>query len=139
MTRLVLALVLVMSGTLAAGAQNAQDGRNPDIEGTIQSQIDAFQVDDFATAFTFASPNIRRLFGNSDNFGTMVRQGYPMVWRPAEVRFLELRREAELLMQRVMIRDVNGVYHVLEYQMIAAGDGWQINGVRLMSAPGAGA
>lgn len=111
----------------------------PQIEGTIQSQIDAFQADDFSEAFTFASPNIQSLFGTADNFGSMVRNGYPMVWRPDELRFLELRDIAGNLWQKVLIRDGAGAIHILDYQMIETSDGWRINGVQLLRAPDVGA
>lgn len=113
--------------------------REPGIETTIQSQIDAFLVDDFAKAFTFASPNIKSIFGSPDRFGQMVRQGYPMVWRPGEVRYLELREISGALWQKVMIRDQAGGIHLLDYQMINTGDGWQINGVQILRAPDVGA
>ena len=111
----------------------------PGIEDTIQSQIDAFLQDDFATAFSFASPNIQGMFGNSENFGQMVRRGYPMVWRPEELRFLELRDIDGRLWQKVMVRDQSGSLHVLDYQMISVDGQWQINGVQLLHAPGVGA
>ena len=107
----------------------------PGIEATISSQIDAFLQDDFATAFTFASPNIQGLFGTHERFGQMVRNGYPMVWRPGDVEYLELRREAGALWQRVMIRDQQGGVHMLDYQMIQTGDGWRINGVQILRPP----
>lgn len=135
MRRLVLGSIVAV---LLAGASLAQDERSA-ITGTIQSQIDAFLADDFETAFTFASPNIKRIFGDSERFGTMVRQGYPMVWRPAEVRFLELDSMGPYLLQKVLITDAQGVPHLLEYQMIQTADGWQINGVRLLEAPEVGA
>ncbi len=136
MRRMILVTLVVVAGALSVFAQEA---RNVAIEGTIQSQIDAFQVDDFAAAFAFASLNIRRIFGSSDNFGSMVRQGYPMVWRPAEVRFLELQELDGRMVQRVMIRDQAGVFHVLEYQMQPGPDGWQINGVRIVPQAEVGA
>ena len=108
------------------------------IEGTIQSQIDAFLVDDFARAFTFASPNIQGLFGSADRFGTMVRNGYPMVWRPEDVQFLELRDLDGRLWQKVMVRDQRGKLHILDYQMIKTDAGWRINGVQLLPAPDLG-
>ena len=123
---------------LLAGAAVAQDARSA-ITGTIQSQIEAFLADDFDTAFTFASPTIKRLFGDSERFGLMVRQGYPMVWRPADVRYLELDTMGPFQLQRVLITDAEGVPHLLEYQMIQTADGWQINGVRILEAPQAGA
>lgn len=134
---------LILAAALGLGLADApalaQDTRNPAIEGTIQRQIEAFLADDFATAFTFASPSIRTLFGTSDNFGAMVRNGYPMVWRPADVRYLDLRTVAGALWQRVMITDAQGRVHMLDYQMVETPDGWQINGVQLLRAPDVGA
>ena len=129
------ALALLLSATLAT----AQEAPNPAIEGTIRGQIDAFLADDFATAFTFASPNIKRIFQTPENFGTMVRNGYPMVHRPAQVQMLELRDVAGALWQRVMVTDQAGRTHVLDYQMIQTPEGWQINGVQLLPQAGVGA
>lgn len=131
----------VLTGLAAARAALAAEvlPKEPGIEATIQGQIDAFLADDFATAFTFASPNIKMLFGSSERFGQMVRNGYPMVWRPGEVRFLELRDINGALWQKVMIRDQAGEIHLLDYQMILEGEGWQINGVQLLRAPDVGA
>ena len=109
------------------------------IQDTIQSQIDAFVADDFVTAFTFASPTIKGLFGTPQNFGAMVAQGYPMVYRPDAVQMLELRDVAGLLFQRVMITDQTGRTHLLDYQMIETPQGWQINGVQLLPEAGVGA
>jgi hypothetical protein len=126
------AAMMIASATLAQDNQSA-------ITATIQSQIDAFLTDDFETAFTYASPNIKRLFGTSERFGMMVRQGYPMVWRPGAVRYLELEEKGGGLFQKVLITDGQGVPHLLEYQMIETADGWQINGVRILEAPQVGA
>ena len=69
----------------------------------------------------------------------MVRNGYPMVWRPGEVRYLELRDIDGALWQKVLIRDQSGRLHILDYQMVETGDGWRINGVQLLRPPGVGA
>ncbi len=133
--------IAAILGLLWFGAANAQTEvpREPDIENTISSQIDAFLKDDFAAAFTYASPNIQGMFGGPERFGQMVRQGYPMVWRPDDVQFLELRDVSGNLWQKVMIRDQQGGTHVLDYQMIQTGDGWKINGVQILQAPGVSA
>ena len=112
---------------------------NPAIEGTISSQIEAFRADAFAQAFTFASPNIQGMFGTPDNFGLMVRQGYPMVWRPGQLNFLELRNDQGLLWQKVMVQDQDGEFFILDYQMIETPAGWRIYGVYLVQAPTLGA
>lgn len=131
----------VLAGFLWFGVAQAQDALPPDagIEATISAQIDAFLKDDFAEAFTYASPNIQGMFGTSDRFGQMVRNGYPMVWRPGDVQYLELRDVGGALWQKVMIRDQQGGMHVLDYQMIETSEGWKINGVQILRAPGVSA
>lgn len=119
--------------TLPAAAQEAP------IQGTIQSQIEAFQADDFPRAFTFASPTIKGMFGTPENFGAMVKQGYPMVYRPAEVQMMELREVAGNLWQRVRITDQAGAGWYLDYMMVETAEGWQINAVQILPAPDVGA
>ena len=133
-------LAFALAATLLlASPLRAEEPRNPVIEGVIQSQIEAFLADDVETAFTFASPNIQGLFGTPERFGMMVRQGYPMVWRPADVQYLELAEIGGQTWQQVMITDQAGAVHMLGYQMIETGAGWQINGVRILQAPQVGA
>lgn len=133
MRSLFLSLILVLG---FGGAVLAQDR---DIEATIGNQIEAFQADDFNTAFTFASPTIQGIFGTPENFGTMVKRGYPMVWRPAEVRYLDLREIAGRLWQKVMITDSAGVIHLLDYEMIQMENGWKINAVQMLDSTGSNA
>lgn len=131
MLRMLLVALTAFSLTGPARAQGEADA----IQGVISRQIEAFQADDFETAFSYASPTIRRLFGTSENFGAMVRNGYPMVWRPAEVQFKDVRGSGSLFHQRVLVRDGHGVYHLLEYQMIPGAEGWKINGVWMLEQP----
>ena len=129
MRRFSLAVGFLIGMLGSAVAQSA------DIEATISNQIEAFKMDDFAEAFTYASPNIQSLFQTPENFGRMVTQGYPMVWRPAELQYLELREVAGSLLQQVMVTDAAGNVHILEYQMLEFGTGWKINGVQIVKAP----
>ncbi|MEX0283679.1 MAG: DUF4864 domain-containing protein [Paracoccaceae bacterium] len=126
MRQFLIAIVVFFGLITPSHAQNA------DIEATIGAQIEAFKADDFDQAFTYASPNIQGIFGTPDNFGVMVRRGYPMVWRPAEVRFLELGEVGGALWQKVMIVDGEGSVHLLAYEMIQLENGWKINGVQLL-------
>ncbi len=125
-------LFLILS--LCLGMVSVAHAQETEIEANIGAQINALKADDFVTAFTYASPNIQKLFRTPENFGAMVRNGYPMVWRPSEVRFLELREVAGLLWQKVMIVDGSGQVHLLDYQMIRHGSDWKINGVQLLGA-----
>lgn len=129
-TFLVTTLAFAATGARADAAQ---------IEATIGAQLDAFRADDFAEAFSYASPMIQSMFGSSDRFGVMVRNGYPMVWRPAEVQFLSLEDRGGSLYQTVRIRDAQGGTHLLEYQMIRNAAGWRINGVQLLRDTSVGA
>ena len=107
------------------------------IRTVIKDQIAAFERDDFEQAFTHASPTIQQMFRTPDRFGEMVQQGYPMVWRPEDVRFLEIDEQAGRFYQPVMIRDGQGALHILDYEMIQGEAGWKIDGVRLRAPAGA--
>jgi hypothetical protein len=109
------------------------------IQQTIRSQIDAFLADDFSRAFTFASPTIKGMFGTPENFGAMVKNGYPMVYRPADVQMMDLREVAGNLWQRVRITDQAGAGWLLDYMMVETAEGWQINAVQILPAPDVGA
>lgn len=119
----------------------AQDAptRSDAVQSIIQNQIAALQADDFARAFTYASPTIKGLFGTAENFGAMVQRGYPMVHRPQSLRMLELREVGGRLWQRVLVTDAAGASHLLDYQMIETAEGWQINAVQLLPQSGVGA
>ena len=60
------------------------------IRDIIQSQVEAFRRDDGDAAFGFASPSIRGMFGSSEIFMDMVRQGYQPVYRPRDFDFREI-------------------------------------------------
>jgi Domain of unknown function (DUF4864) len=121
---------------MAAGAavavraeDTAPSGAAGAIEGVIARQFDAFRADDVATAFTFASPMIQGMFGSPENFGAMVQNGYPMIWRPSDVEFRDLREERGMTIQRVRVRDASGKDFLFDYEMVEGPGGWVINGV----------
>jgi len=124
---------------LCFGLASAPQAQADPIRSVISDQLDAFLADDFDTAFSYASPNIKRLFGTPERFGQMVRNGYPMVHRPQEVTMLDQQEVGGRVLQRVMIRDGSGRLHVLGYQMIQTDAGWLINGVQILRAPEVGA
>jgi len=129
------AVFIGFAGPIAAQSQTQADG----IQSTITAQMEAFKADDFAQAFTYAAPSIQGMFGTPDRFGMMVRNGYPMVHRPADVQYLELRELGGRLWQKVQVLDQSGTYHYLDYAMENSGSGWQIAGVQLLPAPDVGA
>ena len=96
----------------------------PSIRSVISQQIEAFKADDLTGAFRFASNDIRRMFRTPERFGHMVEHGYPMVYRPSAVWFLDLRERDGVLWQRVEIQDKAGSFHILAYEMVETPEGW---------------
>ncbi|SNS85618.1 DUF4864 domain-containing protein [Tropicimonas sediminicola] len=132
-------LVLSLALAILAGQPQAQEATPSAIEAVIRDQISDFESGDLSGAFEHASPMIRQMFRTPDIFGQMVREGYPMVWRPEALSFGALESQGPRMLQRVVIRDAQGRVHFLEYEMIQLGDGWKINGVRFLEPPQVGA
>ena len=138
MTRLFRALSAPALFALLLLSVSPASAQQSTITETIDNQIAAFRADDFSRAFEFASPMIRNMFGTPDRFGQMVRQGYPMVWRPAEVTYGTAEVDGPVTRQQVLITDQAGTLHTLEYEMIETETGWRINGVRMIRTPNVG-
>jgi hypothetical protein len=119
---------LVVLGT-AAQAQDAT------IEDVIIDQLQAFVDRDIAGAWEHASPMIQGMFGTPENFGMMVRNGYPMVWDNSDVRFLDRTEFQSRTRQEVQIQGPQGLFYILDYQMIETTDGWRINSVQVIPTP----
>lgn len=120
---------------LPLGAQAQEEGDRAAIEAVIRDQLSDFNARDVPGAWEHASPMIQGLFGSPESFGSMVENGYPMVWDNSEARFMDLRDEGGALRQRVMIEDAEGRPWVLDYEMIELPEGWRINGVQVLPAP----
>lgn len=119
----------LIAAPLVAGAQERA------IEDVISRQLEAFTARDVETAWTFASPMIQGIFRTPENFGTMVRAGYPMVWDNENLRFLDQTVGGARVQQDVLIQGPNGAEWLLEYEMVETPDGWRINGVRILPVP----
>lgn len=119
---------LVVLGT---GAQ-AQDAS---IEDVITNQLQAFVDRDVAQAWDYASPMIQGMFGTPENFGLMVRNGYPMVWDNSDVQFLGRTEFQGRTRQEVQVQGPGGLFYTLDYQMIETPNGWQINSVQVIPEP----
>jgi len=124
-------LSILLAGFLASPLM-AQDQAARDV---ISDQIAAFRAEDPAGAFAYASPFIRDKFGTPERFGQMVREGYPMVWSPSEVTFLDMREIGGKLWQEVLLRDAAGKGWIAEYELVEVDGALRINGVRIREAP----
>lgn len=107
-----------------------------DIRGVIADQIAAFQRNDLDAAFAHASPGIQSRFGDPDRFGQMVRQGYPMVWRPSRFEMLALEETPRGPTQTVLFEDAAGHLWEADYIMQQVDGRWRIAGVSLRRLPG---
>jgi len=134
MRQILLALLVWVFAALPGAAQDA----SAEIRGVIKDQLQAFQADDLTTAFGFASSGIQGMFGTPENFGLMVQQGYPMIWRPSEVHFLGQHDSNGVTQQDVQFTDQAGRRFVAEYTMVQTPDGWRISAVQILPAPDVG-
>ena len=125
-------ILSILFALLLASPVTAQDQAIRDV---ISDQIAAFQSEDAGRAFTFASPFIQDKFETPETFGRMVREGYPMVWNPSEVTFLEAREIGGKLWQEVFLRDAEGRGWIAEYELVEVEGALRINGVRIREAP----
>jgi Domain of unknown function (DUF4864) len=119
----VLALVLCAGVAAAQGEKDAKAAADP-----VVKQLEAFRRDDYDTAYTFASEEIRTQFDRR-GFETMVRRGYPEIASStfALVTKTELRSEG-LAYVTIKIRGTNGQAIEGRYELVWQ-NGWKINGV----------
>ena len=93
----------------------------------IEAQLAAFAADDAEKAFSYAAPGIRALFVNAERFMSMVREGYPVVYRPASVAFLKPEWSDSKLLQRVQMTDAAGAPWMVVYELERQADkSWRI-------------
>lgn len=138
--RTTILFVLLLMSPLATAQETpaASPGDAAAIRAVIERQLAAFQADDSALAFSFASPKIRAIFGTSDNFMNMVRTGYPPVYRPRNAAFLDIVNVRGQPAQRVLLTGPDGADVIAHYFMERQPDGtWLIDGCVLSAPEGA--
>ncbi len=103
---------------------------------TISSQIDAFKQNDVKKAYTFAAPNIQAQFPSPDIFGLMVRNGYPIIWKPKSYKFTTFKDLGNRCIQRVLFQSYNGSLESYDYILEKNGSVWKIAGVLTIKSAG---
>ena len=83
----------------------------------VQAQLAAFAKDDAAKAFSYATPQIQKAFGTPQNFLAMVRQQYPVVYRPATTAFFKPEPHAGDVLLRVQMTDANDAQWLAVYSL----------------------
>lgn len=103
----------------------------------IESQINAFLADDMATAYSFASPEIKAIYPDQSRFFDMVKRGYQPVYRPGNFAFGRSKPAADGsgIVQEVLISGPDGQDWTAIYSLIRQADGsLKINGVQMIKA-----
>lgn len=134
--RLFALLGLVVALATAASAQQpaVSTADQSAIRDVIQGQVEAFRRDDGDAAFGYASPMIQGMFGQSDVFMDMVRQGYRPVYRPQVFDFREIVDLHGEIAQKVHVVGPDGRPVTAVYPMTQLPDGsWRINGCYLLA------
>jgi hypothetical protein len=127
-------LLLGLATAAAAQEPPVSDADRVAIRQIIQAQVDAFRRDDGDAAFGYASPTIQGMFGRSDVFMDMVRQGYQPVYRPRVFDFREIVDLHGQPAQKVHVVGPDGRPVTAIYPMTQLPDGsWRIDGCYLQA------
>ena len=106
------------------------------VRNTISSQIEAFKENNIKKAYEFAAPNIQAQFPNPDVFGLMVRNGYPVIWRPKSFKFTKFQDLGNKSIQRVLFQSYNDSLEIYDYILEKYDDLWKIAGVLTINLAG---
>ncbi|RWK00610.1 DUF4864 domain-containing protein [Mesorhizobium sp.] len=134
MRRALFALALVPM--LIASMALAGDAEIKAAQTVIDSQLKAFLADDGATAYSFAAPNVKRIFPTVDTFMNMVTNGYGPVRRPQSYTFGKVEQTGPAsIIQQVLIVGPDGKDYEAVYTLEQQPDGsFKITGCSLRAS-----
>ena len=129
----ILSLMLFAAAAFAEMPERKPDSRFDGAQETITGQFEAFRAREHAKAFSYASPNLQKMFGNTERFIGMVRGGYGAIYDARGWSFGRFRDENGTFYQEVIVNGPDGRDWVALYTMNKLPDGrWAISGVRLV-------
>ena len=134
MRRALLAMALVaglLGDPISAGEAGVQAAQS-----SIEAQLKAFIADDNVTAYSYAAPNVRKIFPTLDIFMGMVTSGYRPVQKPQSYSFGKSEwTGAGAIAQQVFLVGPDGKDYEALYTLELQPDGvWRITGVSLRAA-----
>ena len=135
-SRWLISMAAVAALAVPAMAQNGGEGASQDI---ISRQLEAFLAGDFPQAYSYASPDIKRLYPTMDRFMSMVQSGYLPVLRPGNYAFGRSEQLSDGRFEwEVLIDGPDGKGYTATYYMEQQEDGsWKVDAVMLRhGAPG---
>lgn len=137
MQRFVMAIVSLMLCAALAQAADLGAADTKRVRAVIEAQLAAFEADDAARAFAFATPQLREAFGSAANFMRMVRSSYPVVYRHASAAFLKPVLEDGVVTQGVHLTDGRGQLWLALYRLERQRDrSWRIAACQAVPAEG---
>ena len=124
-----------MALLLVAASAHAQSDEKAASEPVLR-QLDAFRRNDYDTAYSFASAEIRQLFDRSA-FEHMVRGGYPEIADSVRAHVASVRTSPDgHIYLLVKVRGANGRQIEALYDMVREAGVWKINSVVARPDPG---
>ena len=118
-----------------AEALSAKDEKA--VQTVVQNQLAAFAKDDADKAFSYAAPELRKTIGSSAAFIAMVKNSYPVVYRPASVAFLKAEGSGDGVVQKVQMLDASGTSYLAVYSLQRQKDKtWRISGCAVVENKG---
>ena len=129
--------LLVLAGLMAVSAQAPlaeESDTDAEIQETILLQIEAFANDDKESAWGYASEGVKRRFGSSDVFISMVREVYPAVHRATTIEFTERIPHGPFEIQAVRLQGPDGKLWDAFYRMVKTNGEWKVAGVQMRPA-----
>ena len=116
-----------------ANAQSLSDLDKTTIKQTIQNQLDAFAIDDFKLAYSYAAPSIKEIFPSYLDFETMIRNSYKAVHRPKSIDFGSVQPTSSGAMMKLYLVDPDGDFITAEYNLEKKDNGiWLISSCILL-------
>ena len=107
------------------------------VQTVVQNQLAAFAKDDADKAFSYAAPELHKTIGSSAAFIAMVKNSYPVVYRPASVAFLKAEGSGDDVVQKVQMLDASGTSYLAVYSLQRQKDKtWRISGCAVVENKG---
>lgn len=128
MSRILCMVIVLLGFSLPVAAQQVPQADAQEFERIITEQLNAFQADDGARAYSYAAPSIQMIFPSSESFMAMVKKGYPQVYRPKSYKFTGAMIDpAGRPSQKVLFIGPDGKAYMALYTMQKQPDGtWKI-------------
>lgn len=131
-----LLFILALIPLLFSGSAFADDAGVTGAQSSIEAQLKAFLADDDALAYSYAAPNVKRIFPTLDTFMNMVTSGYKPVQKPQSYSFGKSEwMSGTTIAQQVLLVGPDGKDYEALYTLELQPDGvWRITGVSLRAA-----